>query len=67
MSIIDEVKEELSNLVGPDGHDGCDIEQLAAQLEAYNAAYRSGDALVDDATYDRLVEQLRSWTRATRS
>ena len=36
-----------------------DIAQLAAQLEAYNAAYRGGAPLVDDATYDRLVEQLR--------
>jgi DNA ligase (NAD+) len=36
-----------------------DIAQLASQLEAYNAAYRSGTPLVDDATYDRLVEQLR--------
>ncbi len=35
------------------------IAQLAAQLEAYNAAYRSGEPLVDDATYDALVEQLR--------
>jgi DNA ligase (NAD+) len=35
------------------------IAQLAAQLEAYNAAYRSGAPLVDDATYDRMVEQLR--------
>lgn len=35
------------------------IAQLAAQLEAYNAAYRSGKPLVDDATYDGLVEQLR--------
>ncbi|KJS32615.1 MAG: DNA ligase [Desulfatitalea sp. BRH_c12] len=36
-----------------------DIDALAAQLEKYNAAYRSGQPLVDDATYDRLVEQLR--------
>lgn len=36
-----------------------DIDQLAAQLEAYNAAYRNGAPIVDDATYDRLVEQLR--------
>ena len=36
-----------------------EIAQLAAQLEAYNAAYRSGEPLVDDATYDRLMEQLR--------
>ncbi|MFZ1985749.1 MAG: BRCT domain-containing protein [Desulfatitalea sp.] len=36
-----------------------DIDQLAAQLETYNTAYRNGEPLVDDATYDRLVEQLR--------
>ena len=36
-----------------------DTEQLAAQLQEYNDAYRSGQPLVDDATYDRLVEQLR--------
>lgn len=36
-----------------------DIDQLAARLEEYNAAYRDGQPLVDDATYDRLVEQLR--------
>jgi DNA ligase (NAD+) len=36
-----------------------DIDQLVARLETYNAAYRRGQPLVDDATYDRLVEQLR--------
>lgn len=36
-----------------------DIEKLVEQLEQYNDAYRSGHPLVDDATYDRLVEQLR--------
>ncbi|RJQ70732.1 MAG: DNA ligase [Desulfobacteraceae bacterium] len=36
-----------------------DTDQLANQLEKYNAAYRSGQPLVDDATYDRMVEQLR--------
>jgi DNA ligase (NAD+) len=38
---------------------GMDIDRLVAQLEAYNAAYRRGEPLVDDAAYDRLVEQLR--------
>ena len=36
-----------------------DIEQLVTQLQKYNDAYRSGQPLVDDATYDRLVEELR--------
>jgi DNA ligase (NAD+) len=36
-----------------------DIDQLVLRLETYNAAYRRGQPLVDDATYDRLVEQLR--------
>jgi DNA ligase (NAD+) len=36
-----------------------DIDQLVAHLEKYNAAYRAGQPLVDDATYDLLVEQLR--------
>ncbi len=36
-----------------------DTEQLAALLQKYNDAYRSGQPLVDDATYDRLVEKLR--------
>jgi DNA ligase (NAD+) len=36
-----------------------DIDQIVARLEAYNAAYRAGQPVVDDATYDRLVEQLR--------
>ncbi|MBR9982776.1 MAG: DNA ligase [Desulfatitalea sp.] len=37
-----------------------DIDRLVAQLEAYNTAYRSGAPLVEDATYDRLVERLRA-------
>lgn len=37
-----------------------DIEQLVSQLEEYNEAYRSGAPMVDDATYDSLVEQLRN-------
>lgn len=37
-----------------------DISQLAEQLEKYNKAYRSGDPLVSDIEYDRLVEKLRS-------
>lgn len=36
-----------------------DIDRLVVQLEAWNAAYRSGAPLVDDATYDRMVETLR--------
>lgn len=36
-----------------------DIDRLVARLEACNAAYRRGEPLVDDAAYDRLVEQLR--------
>jgi len=36
-----------------------DIDQLAARLEELNRAYRDGRPLVDDDTYDRLVEQLR--------
>ncbi len=35
------------------------IEKLVDQLQEYNDAYRSGHPIVDDATYDRLVEQLR--------
>jgi len=35
------------------------VDELAARLEDYNAAYRAGQPLVDDATYDSLVEQLR--------
>lgn len=35
------------------------IDHLVSQLEAYNSAYRNGRPLVDDATYDDLVEQLR--------
>jgi DNA ligase (NAD+) len=35
------------------------VEELATRIEEYNAAYRSGRPLVDDATYDGLVEQLR--------
>lgn len=37
-----------------------DIDQLAARLEELNRAYREGRPLVDDDTYDRLVEQLRA-------
>ncbi len=37
-----------------------DIELLVSQLETYNTAYRNGQPVVDDATYDKLVEQLRS-------
>ena len=37
-----------------------DITQLAEQLEKYNKAYRSGEPLVSDLEYDRLVEKLRS-------
>lgn len=36
-----------------------DIERLVARLEKYNAAYRAGQPIVDDATYDRMVEELR--------
>ena len=36
-----------------------DIDQLAIQLEKYNQAYRSGQPLISDAAYDRLVEELR--------
>jgi DNA ligase (NAD+) len=36
-----------------------DIEELAAQLEKYNQAYRSGRPLISDDEYDRLVEELR--------
>jgi DNA ligase (NAD+) len=35
------------------------IDDLVAQLERYNAAYRAGQPLVDDDQYDRLVEALR--------
>ena len=37
-----------------------DIEALVTQLNRYNQAYRSGDPLVSDDEYDRLVEQLRA-------
>lgn len=37
-----------------------DTDELVAQLEYYNNAYRSGSPLIDDAGYDNLVEQLRS-------
>lgn len=36
-----------------------DIEELAARLEKYNQAYRSGHPLIGDDEYDRLVEELR--------
>ena len=36
-----------------------DIDSLVAQLEVYNRAYREGQPLISDDTYDRLVEQLR--------
>lgn len=35
------------------------LDDLLAQLERYNAAYRSGQPLIDDDHYDRLVEALR--------
>ncbi len=35
------------------------IDDLVAQLERYNRAYRAGTPQVSDATYDELVEQLR--------
>ncbi|MDA8140564.1 MAG: helix-hairpin-helix domain-containing protein [Desulfobacteraceae bacterium] len=37
-----------------------DIDQLVAQLEVYNTAYRNGRPQVEDAVYDRLVEKLRA-------
>ena len=37
-----------------------DIEQRVSDLRRYNAAYRDGKNLVDDAEYDTLVEELRS-------
>ena len=36
-----------------------DREELAARLEKYNQAYRSGHPLISDDEYDRLVEELR--------
>lgn len=36
-----------------------DIEALAADLKKYNEAYRSGNPLVSDQYYDRMVEELR--------
>ncbi len=36
-----------------------DIEALAADLQKYNEAYRSGNPLVSDQYYDRMVEELR--------
>ena len=36
-----------------------DVAKLVADLERYNAAYRSGSPLVSDNEYDQLVEQLR--------
>jgi DNA ligase (NAD+) len=36
-----------------------DKAQLVDQLQKYNEAYRDGRPLVDDATYDQLVEELR--------
>lgn len=37
-----------------------DVDQLVARLEEYNAAYRNGHPLVEDAVYDELVERLRA-------
>lgn len=36
-----------------------DKARLVARLEQYNDAYRAGRPLVDDDTYDRLVDELR--------
>ncbi|MGD8833516.1 MAG: helix-hairpin-helix domain-containing protein [Desulfobacteraceae bacterium] len=36
-----------------------DVEALVARLNHYNQAYRSGNPLISDNEYDRLVEQLR--------
>lgn len=36
------------------------VEQLVAQLERANAAYRSGEAIMSDAEYDALEDQLRA-------
>ncbi len=36
-----------------------DIDRLAADLEKYNRAYRSGQPLISDREYDELVEKLR--------
>lgn len=35
------------------------IADLVADLQKYNAAYRSGHPLIEDSAYDRLVEALR--------
>lgn len=35
------------------------VDDIAAKLEECNSAYRSGQPLISDAEYDRLVEQLR--------
>jgi DNA ligase (NAD+) len=35
------------------------LDDLVSKLERYNLAYRSGQPLISDAEYDRLVEQLR--------
>lgn len=37
-----------------------EIENIVAQLEQYNQAYRSGHPMVSDSEYDRLVEELRA-------
>lgn len=36
-----------------------DIDALVTSLQRYNEAYRAGDPLVSDETYDRSVERLR--------
>ncbi len=36
-----------------------DIDRLAADLEKYNRAYRSGKPLISDREYDELLEKLR--------
>lgn len=37
-----------------------DIDTLAAELRAYNQAYRQGQPMIPDGEYDALVEQLRA-------
>jgi DNA ligase (NAD+) len=44
----------------PDEAANTPVADLVSRLTRYNAAYRSGHPLVDDAQYDRLVEQLRT-------
>ena len=35
------------------------VENLVKELKYYNEAYRSGDAVISDAEYDTLIEQLK--------